>query len=215
MRRNSGRPGSLPPSRPLARSRSVMSPRLHVLGICPDREPGRGRRRRRDAMGRASPLPCEGGPSGPPRPGASPCSDGREAHGPKRRPRPWIRPERSGRPYGWWLAALGPPPEPRPIPRQRRGWLARPSRPCCELLADLLGQHEADVLFDGAKLGDIFGSALGGVGDQAGDKLVGGAGAGADAATYPSLQPLLAHLSGVVDQVRLRSELPRDLDKPV
>ena len=46
-----------------------------------------------------------------------------------------------------------------------------------ELLADLAGEHEADVLVDGLELGDVVGAALAEEGDQPLDQLLGGAGA--------------------------------------
>ena len=87
------------------------------------------------------------------------------------------------------------PPRAPPLPRLAR--LVRQLRRGRALsagagyFANLLRQHEAHVLVDGAQLGDVLGAALAEELDQALDQLLGGAGAGGDADRLDALQPLL------------------------
>ena len=66
-----------------------------------------------------------------------------------------------------------------------------------QLDADLLRQHEADVLVDRAQLGDVLGAAGAEELDELGDELLGSAGAGGDADGLDALEPLLAHLEAL------------------
>src|SRR3954454_22383722 len=75
------------------------------------------------------------------------------------------------------------------------------SGPRAQLLPDLLRQHEANVLVDGAQLRYLLGTALAEELDEALDQLLGGAGAGGDADGLDPLQPGLLDLGVVVDQV--------------
>src|SRR4051794_16560503 len=97
------------------------------------------------------------------------------------------------------------------LPRCRKALGARGG----ELLADLAGEHEADVLVDGLQLGDIVCAALAEEGDQSLDQLLRGTGAGGDADCLDALQPGLVDLVVVVDQVGVGAVLARDLDQPV
>src|SRR4051794_35681049 len=84
-----------------------------------------------------------------------------------------------------------------------------------ELLADLLGEHETDVLVDGAQLGDIARPALAEKLDEPLDQLLRGAGAGGDADGLDALQPLLLHLGVIVDQMGGGAVLARHFDEAI
>src|SRR5207247_2833168 len=80
---------------------------------------------------------------------------------------------------------------------------------------DLLREHEADVLVDGAHLGDVLGAPLAEELDQLLDELLGRARPRGDSHRLDPFEPLLAHLKRVVDQVRGGAELAGDLDQAV
>src|SRR5680860_626584 len=75
------------------------------------------------------------------------------------------------------------------------------SRPRRHRLPDLLREHEAHVLLDDLELRHVRGAPRAEELDQALHELLGGAGARADANHALALQPLLAYLALVVDQV--------------
>src|SRR4051794_9462304 len=102
------------------------------------------------------------------------------------------------------------------LPRCRRASV--PTSPSCagrELLANLLREHEADVLLHHFELGDVLGAARAEEVDQPLNELLGRARAGADPNDPLALQPLLAHLRLAVDQVGVGAMVARDLHQPV
>ena len=78
-----------------------------------------------------------------------------------------------------------------------------------------LGQHEAHVLLGHLELRDIFRAAFPEELDQPLHQLLGRAGSRCDADRLDAVEPLLADLLLVVDQVGLRAVLARDLDQAV
>src|SRR5437588_1760464 len=82
-------------------------------------------------------------------------------------------------------------------------------------LADLLREHEAHVLLDDLELGDVGGAAALEELDEALHQLLRRARAGGDADGALALEPLLAHLQLVVDQVRVGPVVARHLDEPI
>src|SRR3954451_371959 len=91
---------------------------------------------------------------------------------------------------------------PAPTSATEPSWPSRPacdstacnSRPCRQLLADLLRKHEANVLLDDLELGDVLGAAQAEEVHQPLNELLGGAGARADPHLALALEPLLEHL---------------------
>ena len=83
------------------------------------------------------------------------------------------------------------------------------------LLPDHLRQHEAHVLAQHLELGDVLGPARAEEIDQALDELLRRARARGDADDAGALEPLLAHLELVVDQMRVGAGGARDVDEPV
>src|ERR687898_1905323 len=71
-----------------------------------------------------------------------------------------------------------------------------------ELGANLLREHEANVLVDGSKLRHVVGAALAEEGDELLHQLLRGARPRGDAHGLDAVEPLLPHLGRVVDQVR-------------
>ena len=82
-------------------------------------------------------------------------------------------------------------------------------------LPDGLRQHEAHVLAQDLELRDVLGAAGAEELDEALDELLGRARAGGDADHALALEPLVADLGLVVDQVRLGAEVARDVDEAV
>src|SRR3954468_14323336 len=97
-------------------------------------------------------------------------------------------------------------------PAHANGWL-RGRRG--EGLADGLGEHEAHGLPADLELLDVLGPAGAEELDEALERLLGGAGAGADAHDARAVQPLVLDLALVVDEVRGGAVLAGDLDQAV
>src|SRR4051794_22603258 len=89
------------------------------------------------------------------------------------------------------------------------------SGPSCHLVADLLREHEANVLVDRAQFGDVVGSPLPEELDERLDELFRSARPRSDADGRDILEPLLLDLRVVVDQVRCSSVLASHLDEAV
>ena len=89
------------------------------------------------------------------------------------------------------------------------------SRPRRQRPPDLAREHEAHVLLDDLELRDVVGAARAEEVHQPLHQLLGRARAGADADHPLALQPLLAHLGLVVDQVRVGAVVAGHLDQAV
>src|SRR5947209_4163935 len=98
------------------------------------------------------------------------------------------------------------PPRARPT---RSARLARGGR----RLADRLGKHEANILAHDVELDHVSYAACAEERDQLLDEVLGRACAGGDADDALALEPLLAHLARVVDEMRLGTAVARDLDE--
>ena len=85
------------------------------------------------------------------------------------------------------------------------------ARIVAERLPDLLGEHEADVLLDDLELRHVARAAGAEELDKPLDQLLGGTRTGGDPHDALPLDPLLAHLGLVVDQVRLGAVVPGDV----
>src|SRR5215218_1857430 len=84
-----------------------------------------------------------------------------------------------------------------------------------ELGADRLLEHEPHVLVDGPELGDLLRASPAEERDELGDELLRGARPRGDPDRLDAVEPLLADLRGVVDQVRVGAVLARHLDEAV
>ena len=84
-----------------------------------------------------------------------------------------------------------------------------------ELVADVLGEHETDVLVDRAELGDVVGPRSRKKPTSCSTSSSGALAPEVIPTRLDALEPLLAHLEGVVDQVRVGAVLAGDLHQAV